>query len=107
MEFVNRLDGTRSGIADAGRIWHARFFEWLIDVMGFVQSIVERCIFYRVLDGGRDVLILRAHVDDGRAYYSLAVPMASFRDKFVTEFGPSPDLPRECAGLPGAVVLLP
>jgi hypothetical protein len=52
------------GLAEAGRIWHTHFTRWLVEVMGLIQSIVDLCIFSRVSDGGRDILIIASSSTD-------------------------------------------
>ena len=91
-KFVFRIDGNMPGLAEAGRIWHTHFTRWLVEVMGMTQSIVDPCIFSRVRDGGRDILIIRVHVDDGRVHYSVVASLRWFRDKFISSFGSSSEL---------------
>jgi len=99
--FMLRIDGNMPGIAEAGRIWHTHFVKWLVEPMGMIQSIVDPCIFSRVLDGGLDILMIRIHVDDGRVHYSIVASMVAFRDKFITAFGSSADLAEESEAFTG------
>jgi hypothetical protein len=96
-----RIDGNMPGLAEAGRIWHAHLVKWLVDDIEMIQSIVDPCIFSRVLDSGRDILIIRIHVDDGRLLYSVLASMVSFCDKFITAFGSSSDLVEESEAYTG------
>ena len=91
-KYYFRIDGNMPGLAEAGRIWHAHFTRWLVEDMGMTQSIVDPCIFSRVSDGGRDILIIRVHVDDGRVHYSAVASLHWFRDKFISSFGSSSEL---------------
>ena len=51
-QYMLRIDGNMPGLAEAGRIWHAHLVKWLVDDIEMIQSIVDPCIFSRVLDSG-------------------------------------------------------
>ena len=88
-QYYFRIDGNMPGLAEAGRIWNTHLVRWLVNDTDMTQSIVDPCIFSRVNDGGREIIIIRVHVDDGLVHYSVVKSLNWFRDKFVAAFGSS------------------
>jgi hypothetical protein len=58
-QYYFRIDGNMPGLAEAGRIWNTHLVRWLVNDTDMTQSIVDPCIFSRVNDGGRDIIIIR------------------------------------------------
>jgi Reverse transcriptase (RNA-dependent DNA polymerase) len=75
--YVLKLKKNLYGQKQAGRIWNLYLHQGLTDKMGFTQSTVDPCVYYR----GSTVLMI--YVDDG----ILASPNAEELDAIIDELG--------------------
>lgn len=74
---ILRLNRALYGGKQSGRLFNTLFSKYLIERLGFRQSILDPCVF--ILQKGKDVAILAIHVDDGL----LATNSVRFRNEIM------------------------
>ena len=50
-DYLLRVDKNVYGDADSGRIWFDSFSDYLLNALGFTQSMIDRCAFRRATPG--------------------------------------------------------
>jgi hypothetical protein len=85
-----RIWGNLPGRQEAGVTWNREYTRFLVDECGFIKSVVDRQVFYRLGEGGQLDLMLGVHVDDNLALIISEEAFAAFEAKWLARFGGEP-----------------
>ena len=78
-----RLLTSLYGLKQAPRNWHLHFVKF-IESLGFVQSVLDNCLFEMLADG--EIFFLTLFVDDILICVSNTELLAELKDKFTNNF---------------------
>ena len=81
---VVRLKKCIYGLKQSGAEWHDIIVKFLLS-LGFEQSVADRCIFYKTIDGKPNLVAI--HVDDLLQVYTDDAHFESVKTQFVKRFG--------------------